>query len=309
MRIGILFGYALHGSGSCVYVQELMQALCQLGHDCTLICHEPDASAINRLVAHVERHPWGVQGEGSYGAGSLCVRAINLRRVPVTYPRPEIDNGTILSEMTRQDADDYVDSILSHLMETHDDSRFDVLLVNHAGLLVDVADRFRAITGTPFRVIVHGTVLHYGLARSGELRKRVGHALNGADAVVTLNESVSRRLHAALPDCDQIECVQISPGTDTDRFALTVGKDEYVAYVGRLILDKGVHCLLGAWPIIAASNPGVELRIAGDGCDAERLRRAREWLRQGDRTRFRDACVPRGENAREIGRASCRERV
>ncbi len=302
MRIGVLFGYALHGSGSCVYVQELMQALCQLGHDCTLICHEPEASSVERLVPDVERTSWGMQGYGAVAAGTLSVRAIELAEIPVTYPRPEIPNGVILSEMSCSAADGYVDSIVGHLMAAHDDFRFDLILVNHAGLLVDVADRYRAVTGTPFRVVVHGTGLHYGLSRSEELRARIGYAIKQADTVVALNKSVRHRLLSVLPDCEQVRCVQIPPGTDTDRFALTGNKDEYVTYVGRLILDKGLHCLLAAWPIIAASNPGVELRIAGDGCDAERLRRGWDWLRQGDRTRFRDACVPRGDDAR--GRAT-----
>ncbi len=302
MRIGVLFGYALHGSGSCVYVQELIQALCQLGHDCTLICHEPEASSIERLVPDVERTSWGMRGKGTVADGTLTVRAIGLAEIPVTYPRPEIRNGTILSEMSRAASDEYVDTLLGHLIDAHDECRFDLMLVNHAGLLVDVADRYRAVTGTPFRVVVHGTDLHYGLSRSEELRTRVGNALKQADTLVALNKSAHHRLRAVLPECEQVRCVQIPPGTDTERFALTGRKDEYVVYVGRLSLDKGLHCLLAAWPIIAASNPGVELRIAGDGCDAERLRRGWEWLRQGDRTRFRDACVPRGDDAH--GRAT-----
>ena len=297
MRIGVLFGYGLHGSGSCVYVQEILDAFCRLGHDCTLLCHEGNPDAIAELVGHAEQHSWGISGETKFGHGTLSVRSYALARVPVTYPRPEIKNGMVLSDMSSDQCDAYVDTMLEHLLDVHEESGFDVLLVNHTCLLVEVAARFRSITGTPFRVVVHGTGVHYGLRRSELLRERVTSALAGADAVVSLNKSVRHRLRAVLPNTARIECKQIPPGTNTVRFAFTATKNNYVAYVGRLILDKGVHCLLAAWPIIAAANPDVELRIAGDGCDADRLRRAWGWLRQGDRTRFRDTCVPRGEDA------------
>jgi glycosyltransferase involved in cell wall biosynthesis len=73
------------------------------------------------------------------------------------------------------------------------------------------------------------------------------------------------------------------PGSETDAFArddraaasalerLRPGQDRLVAFVGKLIVNKGVDLLLAAWPLVCAHEPAARLVVVGFGSERERL--------------------------------------
>jgi glycosyltransferase involved in cell wall biosynthesis len=69
-------------------------------------------------------------------------------------------------------------------------------------------------------------------------------------------------------------------------------EDRLVAFVGKLIISKGVDLLLAAWPLVLERVPSAKLVVIGFGAYREGFERLREALRQGDL-----------ERAREIARA------
>jgi glycosyltransferase involved in cell wall biosynthesis len=73
---------------------------------------------------------------------------------------------------------------------------------------------------------------------------------------------------------------------------LDPGKDRLVAFVGKLIVSKGVDLLLAAWPLVLEQVPSAKLVVIGFGAYREGFERLRGALQQGDL-----------ERAREIARA------
>ncbi len=59
------------------------------------------------------------------------------------------------------------------------------------------------------------------------------------------------------------------------------GTDRAIIYVGRLLFEKGVHCLIAAMPLILARFPRTRLFIVGDGVDREFLELLVSALDQG----------------------------
>jgi glycosyltransferase involved in cell wall biosynthesis len=59
-------------------------------------------------------------------------------------------------------------------------------------------------------------------------------------------------------------------------------REPIVAYVGKLIVSKGVDLLLAAWPLVTAAVPDARLVIVGFGTYREGLLRLVEALRHGD---------------------------
>lgn len=55
-----------------------------------------------------------------------------------------------------------------------------------------------------------------------------------------------------------------------------------VAYVGKLSLDKGVHCLIAALPAIVVQVPNVHLLLVGEGVAAASMSKMLLALEQGD---------------------------
>jgi glycosyltransferase involved in cell wall biosynthesis len=74
--------------------------------------------------------------------------------------------------------------------------------------------------------------------------------------------------------------------------SLHPGEDRLVAFVGKLIVSKGVDLLLAAWPLVLAQVPAARLVVVGFGAYRDGFEQLRAALASGDL-----------ERAREIARA------
>jgi glycosyltransferase involved in cell wall biosynthesis len=105
----------------------------------------------------------------------------------------------------------------------------------------------------------------------------------------------------ALPELEEAAGAQAGGG---DAFArderatgealarLNPAEDRLVAFVGKLIVSKGVDLLLAAWPLVLEQVPSAKLVVIGFGAYREGFERLRDALQQGEI-----------EGAREIARA------
>lgn len=63
---------------------------------------------------------------------------------------------------------------------------------------------------------------------------------------------------------------------------LAPGEDRLVAFVGKLIVSKGVDLLLAAWPLVLEQTPEARLVVIGFGAYREAFERLRDALQAGD---------------------------
>ncbi len=68
---------------------------------------------------------------------------------------------------------------------------------------------------------------------------------------------------------------------------LDPANDRLVAFVGKLIVSKGVDLLLAAWPLVLEQVPSAKLVVIGFGAYREGFERLRDALQQGDLERAR----------------------
>lgn len=92
------------------------------------------------------------------------------------------------------------------------------------------------------------------------------------------------------------ETARRPPSTDTSSFARDVAEaasalrrladapaeDPLVAFVGKLIVSKGVDLLLAAWPLVLATQPRARLAVVGFGAYRDALERLLAALAAGD---------------------------
>ena len=69
-------------------------------------------------------------------------------------------------------------------------------------------------------------------------------------------------------------------------------QDRLVAFVGKLIVNKGVDLLLAAWPLVLARTPQAKLIVVGFGADRESSERLLDALVAGDLGRAQDIALP-----------------
>lgn len=300
MRILVLHGYGLTGSGSAVYTADLIHALAQSGHDVDLVCHEANLPSVLPNALHSESSQGWARATYRVGRGLVRVHAHRGLNVPVMYTRPELPQGRHITKWSGEALDRYGQEVYTFIQQLGRQAPWDAMLVNHVAGLCSVADRYSRATATPWTAVVHGTGLLYGLPHP-PLRSRVLGALQSCESLVVLNDEVRRRVEAAFGfACPPL--AEVPPGVDTERFARHPNaRAEQVAYAGRLTLDKGVHHLLLAWPKVLRRCPGATLEIAGDGSDGQLLRAAFSDLVAGSPAAFAERVI---EHAGATGRAT-----
>src|SRR3954468_18598804 len=108
--------------------------------------------------------------------------------------------------------------------------------------------------------------------------------MEAASGVLTGSGHTAQSLWAALADLPGLrEKTRLGPpGVDVEGFRPRGEREPLVAFVGKLIVSKGVDLLLAAWPLVRAAHPQMRLEIAGFGAYEDGLRRLLAALNCGD---------------------------
>ncbi|HET7486945.1 MAG TPA: glycosyltransferase family 4 protein [Acidimicrobiales bacterium] len=144
----------------------------------------------------------------------------------------------------------------------------ELLLVNHVSMTADVARRLHERHGVPYRVISYGTdtLLLAGGTRYVEWLRP---AAAGADRLFAISAFVAEQLRSVFPGGAP---VVLGGAVDATVFR-PLAQDEpgHLAYVGRLVTEKGVWTLLDA---LRRLDRPVVLDVVGEGPLAEPLKDA-----------------------------------
>ena len=264
MRVLLFHGYMLRGTGSNIYNVNLARALARQGHEVHLLCQDREV------------RPGGVHVHNPDIGGLLPVY------VKDPYPGFEVK---AFPEMTDAELDRYVEANVAAVRAAAEAAGgIDLALANH--LVMGPAILARAAVA-PFAAKVHGSALEYTVKPHPRFLPHAEEGLRAATAVLVGSRHTAESLWAALPEVPDLRAKTRlgPPGVDTSAFrprAHPAGRGPLVAFVGKLIVSKGVDLLLAAWPLVHAAHPGARLRIAGYGAYEGALRRLLAALERGD---------------------------
>ena len=158
---------------------------------------------------------------------------------------------------------------------------FDAALANH--LVMGPAILARAGVG-PFAAKIHGSALEYTVKPNPRFLPYAYEGMEAASGVLVGSGHTGESLWAALPD-------RRTRGEDAPWPAggrrrgvppPAADREPLVAFVGKLIVSKGVDLLIAAWPLVRAAHPEAKLQIAGYGEYEDGLRRLLAALDRGD---------------------------
>jgi glycosyltransferase involved in cell wall biosynthesis len=261
MRVLIFHGYMLRGTGSNIYNVNLAPALARLGHEVHLLCQDREV----RLEG-VEIHNPDIGG-----------------LLPVYVKDPyEGFEVKAFPELTEAELDRYLDANVAAVREVAERAGgIDAALANH--LVMGPAILARAGIA-PFAAKVHGSALEYTVKPHPRFRPYAREGLEAAEGVLVGSAHTGESLWAALPEvADLREKTRLGPpGVDVEEFKPARARERLVAFVGKLIVSKGVDLLLAAWPLVHWAHPGFRLEVAGFGAYEEGLRRLLAALDRGD---------------------------
>jgi glycosyltransferase involved in cell wall biosynthesis len=261
MRVLVFHGYMLRGTGSNIYNVNLARALARLGHEVHLLCQDREV--------RIE----GVQIHNPDIGGLLPV-----------YVKDPYEGFEVKSfpELTEAELDHYVEANVAAVRGVAEAAGgIELALANH--LVMGPAILARADVA-PFAVKIHGSALEYTVKPHPRFLPYAREGVAAAQGVLTGSGHTAESLWAALADLPDLrEKTRLGPpGVDVEEFRPRGEREPLVAFVGKLIVSKGVDLLLAAWPLVRAANPQVRLEVAGYGAYEETLRRLLRALESGD---------------------------
>ena len=263
MRVLLLHGYMLRGTGSNIYNVNLVRALARQGHEVHLLCQDREV------------RPEGVLVHNPDIGGLLPVY------VKDPYPGFEVK---AFPELTEAELDRYLDANVAAVRAVAEEAGgIDLALANH--LVMGPAILARAGVA-PFAAKIHGSALEYTVKPHPRFLPYAEEGVRAASGVLVGSRHTAESLWAALPEVEGLrEKTRLGPpGVDVEAFRPTGpgDRDGRVVFVGKLIVSKGVDLLLAAWPLVRAENPGARLQVAGFGEYEGGLRRLLAALERGD---------------------------
>jgi len=262
MRVLLFHGYMLRGTGSNIYNVNLARALARLGHEVHLLCQDREVE-----IEGVEIHNPDIHG-----------------LLPVYVKDPyEGFEVKAFPELTEAELDRYIDANVAAVREVAAQvGGFDAALGNH--LVMGPAILARAEAG-PFAAKIHGSALEYTVKPHPRFLPYAEEGMRAASGVLVGSGHTAESLWAALPGVPELRGKTRlgPPGVDIEEFRPSGAREPgLVAFVGKLIVSKGVDLLIAAWPLVRAAHPGARLRIVGYGEYEGGLRRLLAALDRGD---------------------------
>lgn len=261
MKVLVFHGYMLRGTGSNIYNANLARALARLGHEVHLLCQDREVR-----IEGVRIHNPDIGG---------------LLPVYVRDPYEGFEVKTF-PELSEAELHRYLDANVAAVREVAAQAGgIDAALANH--LVMGPAILARAGVA-PFAAKIHGSALEYTVKPHPRFLPYAREGMEAARGVLVGSAHTARSLWEALadlPDLPGKTCLG-PPGVDVEEFQPRGERERLVAFVGKLIVSKGVDLLLAVWPLVRGAHPDVRLEIAGFGAYEEGLRGLLAALERGD---------------------------
>jgi len=263
MKVLIFHGYMLRGTGSNIYNANLAPALARLGHEVHLLSQDRQVQ------------PPGVRTHVPEIGGLLPVY------VKDPYEGFEVK---AFPELSEAELDHYIEANVAAVREIAAAAGgVDLALANH--LVMGPAILARAGVA-PYAVKVHGSDLLYTVGPHPErFVPFAEEGLTAANGILVGSRHTAETLWETVPGLPGLEeKTRLGPpGVDVEQFRPSGAREPgLVAYLGKLIVSKGVDLLLAAWPLVHARHPGARLEVAGYGEFEDGLRRLAAALGRGD---------------------------
>lgn len=310
MKVGILHQYSLLSSGSGIYAARLAEGLVADGHTVHVFCRDlldTGLDFVKTVVRHTADETANLQTFSLKGGGNpspaCTVHLLQGAVRPNAYPCTDAPHSPLFTELSDDQIESFINWQAAQVTAVVQEAGLEILHANHTVLMPAVAARVRAATGIPYVMTVHGSTIEYVVNRDPRYLSYAQEGLSQAERVIVLNWDVRGR---TLAICPPARVIEVSVGVDTDLFrpvpAQTV-KDTMITptviYVGKLSLEKGVHCLLAAAPVILTRAPRARLLVVGDGVARQSMEALVVALSRGDLAAARRTLHQAGDTSHE----------
>jgi glycosyltransferase involved in cell wall biosynthesis len=320
VRVLIFHGYLLRGTGSNVYNANLAAALARLGHEVHLLCQHRDPPSLPGVTVHnpdigrvlpvyvadryegFDARPFpdltDAELDRYLEANVAAVRELTARMKPDLALANHLVMGPVILRRGLEGAVPYAvkihGSALEYTVKPHPE-RFGPYaregLDGAAAVLVGSRHTAESLwaamddPGLPARTRLGppGVDVEAFSPRAPEA---------AAAGVAQLAAGLAARAGAAGDPAGEASSFHLDPAAAAAALArLRPGEDRLVAFVGKLIVSKGIDLLLAAWPLVLQREPRARLVVVGFGAYREGVERMLAALAAGDLEAVRELAL------------------
>jgi len=224
MRIAMLHGYLLHGSGSNIYVQNITRELAKLGHEVHLFCQEthPRQFSFIKKAVLVEdgKMTEYYQRDGEDGA-ILVNPSLELLPVYVMDRYEDFQQVKLFINLSTEEVNEYIQRNISNISVFFEQFEYDVIHANHLVMMPYLAKCLGELYQIPYIITPHGSALVYTIQKDPRYEKFAIEGLQNARYIIPGNLNFRDRIllyfEGAIPNLhNKIQIVSL--GVDTKLF-------------------------------------------------------------------------------------------
>jgi glycosyltransferase involved in cell wall biosynthesis len=289
MKILLWHGYLLSGSGSNVYTLNVANAWRRQGHDVLVMCQQKSADEFSGVDAHGDFTPdnssYSLGGTGiAEATGTISVVRPDIGGLLPVYVYDDYEGFTVKRYTDLDDAelDRYVALNVAAMMTALQQFEPDAVITGHEVMGPSIARVACERTGNRYAAKLHGSALEYAVKVQDRYLRHATEGLGGALHVVGGSRYMVEEAASIIPGWRD-RAVVINPGVDVELFTPRADRTPgaTVAFVGKLIAEKGAHNFVAA--LGAINEPVQEAVIVGYGGDEVAIADLVGALRAGDR--------------------------
>jgi len=200
LRIVLLHGYALHGSGSNVYVNEMSKHLATLGHEVHVVCQDrswpPDPHIARVTCYDADGRVRDSQTTGHIDA-SVHLHRPELGPVLPVYNwdrYPGFDRVEAFPDLSDEQVERYIENHANALRAVIEAYAIQVIHANHVVAMPEVARRATRGTTLPFFVMPHGSAIEYVVRKDERFKRLAAQGLKDCAGLIIGGDEMLTRI-------------------------------------------------------------------------------------------------------------------
>jgi len=201
LRICVIHGYLLTGTGSNIFVNNLVRAFCRLGHDVFLFCQEKHPQEIDFISQHSVFEPGNKTYHTLYSRetpypGKCILFNPEIKALLPVYVYDEYEGYRVKTfpQMKVGEIEDYIRQNVEAVKTVYLEGKFDLIQANHVIMSPYIARVMWKMYGIPYYVTLHGSALNFSVRNDPRLRPYATKALLAAARIFAV--STHNRLEA-----------------------------------------------------------------------------------------------------------------
>lgn len=273
MRILLWHGWLLSGSGSNVYNSNVAKSWRAEGHEVLVMCQDRTAHGLPFVDAtgdmDDDNSAFDLTTTGAPPAAGSCVvvRPDIGGLLPVfVYDAYEGFDVKVFVDLTDDELGGYVERNVRAMATVIELWRPDAIITGHEVMGPEIARRACAGTRARYVAKLHGSGLEYAVKIQARYRDHAASGLEAAHAIVGGSRYMVQAASAVIPGSWHRRTSVVNPGSDIELFK-PIDREQpnvpVVAYVGKLIVSKGVHNYIAALGLLETPVRSVVVGYGG----------------------------------------------